>query len=253
MTGRTAARWAWGIAAATLASQILVVWVVAANRAALPAHVVEALPILGSGLVIITAFPVLAAVILRRYPRHPIGWIMCGAAATAVLDGVARSYAIAGLYLAPGSVPAAEVAAWSSDWIWLPAVALLLLYVPLLFPDGRLPSPRWRPVAVVGAWWIVLATLGYAFVPEPLTDFPDVDKPFQVPAASALASLMLLIPVAVGVSLAAVLVRRRRSQGDEREQLRWLTWAVGVALPLWTLSMSSASWGSASGGSARPR
>jgi hypothetical protein len=131
-------------------------------------------------------------VILRRFPRHPIGWIMCAPACTAIVDAVARAYAIAGLYLYPGRLPAPEYGAWLADWNWFPGLMPLMFFVPLLFPDGTLPGPRWRPVAIAGAWWIGLATLGLALAPEPLVDFPEVAKPVQVQAAYALAALMLL-------------------------------------------------------------
>ena len=237
MGRRRTAEWtAWAIAAATLASQVAVAWLVAANREALPDSVVEFLPQYVVSVVLIPLFPALAAVILRRFPRHPIGWILLAATGSILLDAVARVYAIVGLYLDPGGLPGPEWAAWFADWNWVPGVMLLLVFVPLLFPDGTLPSPRWRPVAIGLVVWLAATTVGYALVPEPLVDF-DVTKPVQVAAAYPLAWGMLLIPVAVGIALAAVVVRRRRATGDEREQMRWVVWALGVAVPLWTLSM----------------
>ncbi len=234
--GRAAEWTAWSIAAATLASQVVLVWVIAANRESIPAQVTDFLPQFAALVVVSPVFPALAAVILRRFPRHPIGWILLAATGSILLDGFARVYAIVGLYLDPGRLPGPEWAAWFADWNWVPGVMLLLVFVPLLFPDGRLPSPRWRPVAIGLVVWLSVTTVGYALSPEPLVDF-DVTKPVQVPAAYPLAWGMLLIPVAVGIALAAVVVRRRRATGDEREQMRWLVWALAVAVPLWTLSM----------------
>lgn len=235
-TSRTAEWLAWGIAAATLASQALLAWLVAVNRDRLPDSTVEFLPQFVVGIFLLPIFAALAAVILRRFPRHPIGWIMLAAAGTNILDAIARVYALVGLYVEPGRLPGPEWAAWVADWNWLPGVMMLMVFVPLLFPDGSLPSPRWRPVAVIGVVWLVLATIGYALVPEPMVDF-DVAKPVQTAAAWPLAWLMLLVPVAIGVALAAVVVRWRRSEGDEREQMRWLMWALGLAVPIWAVAM----------------
>jgi two-component system NarL family sensor kinase len=237
MGRRRTAEWTgWTIAAATLASQVGLVWVIAANRDSIPAQVTDFLPQFAALAVVSPVFPALAAVILRQFPRHPIGWILLAATGTILLDAVARVYAIVGLYLEPGRLPGPEWAAWFADWNWVPGVMLLLVFVPLLFPDGTLPSHRWRPVAIGLVVWLVLTTVGYALVPEPLVDF-DVTKPVQVPAAYPLSWGMLLIPVAVGISLASVVVRRRRATGDKREQMRWLVWALTIAVPLWTLSM----------------
>ena len=233
---RGAEWWAWAITAATLASQVWVAWTVWAYEAQIPDDVDIYLTQYVFN-VLIAILPALGAVILRQFPRHPIGWILVGVGAWTIGDALARVYAMHGLYIDPGRLPGPQWAAWLADWNWVPGVMVLLLFVPLLFPDGRLPGPRWRPVAVGGVAWIVLATIGSALVPEPLVDFPDVVKPVQVPAAYALAWLMLLIPVAIAVSLASVAVRRRRALGDEREQLRWLMWALGVAVATWTPAM----------------
>jgi two-component system NarL family sensor kinase len=241
-------QWAWGLAAATFASQVVVVWIIAWHAAELPDHVVAHLPIAaGSGL-LVTMFPVLGAVILRRQPRHPVGWVMTGVAASAILDAAARAYAIDGLYLRPDGLPGTDWAAWFADWNWLPAVMTLLFFAPLLFPDGHLPTPRWRPVARAGAAWIVLMAIGYALAPGELVDFPEVEKAVQVPAALPFAALMLLAPVALAVALAAVVVRRVHAVGDEREQLRWLIAALGVVVVGWTCSIvigtvGAGSWG----------
>ncbi len=234
---RVAAHWAWGITVATLASQLWILSVITANRGVLPEHVVDYTPYAAGSVVLVTIFPALGAVILRRIPRHPIGWLMCAVAVTAIVDALARWYAIDGLYLHPGRLPGPEFGAWLADWNWFPAFMGLLVLVPVLFPDGRPASRCWRVVTVAAAWWIALATIGLALVPGTLVDFPDVTKPVQVPAASALAVLMVLTPLAVGASLASVVVRRRRAQGDEREQLRWLIYALAVAVAGWTATL----------------
>jgi signal transduction histidine kinase len=239
--------WAWGVAAAALASQLAVLGLVVGNADALPERFSEQLSIHVTNLNV-AVFPALGAVILRRHPRHPIGWILVGFGVEALVDAVARCYAIAGLYLRPGGLPGDDHAAWFAEWNWFPAVMVLLFFVPLLFPDGRLPGPRWRPVAVIGGAWLALATVGYALYPSDPVDFPEADRVVGVPAAIALAVLMPLAPIAIFVALASVFVRRRRATSDEREQLRWLLYALGVVAVGWAVgfvvgSLGLGEWG----------
>ncbi len=233
---------AWGIAAATLTSQVGLLALLLRYPDELPDHVTGNLAAHGGSVVVATAFPVVGAVILARHPRHLIGWIMCATGGTVIVDAIARGYAVCGLYLRPGRLPWAEYAAWVASWSWFPSAMVPLFFVPLLFPHGRVPSRRWRPVALGGVIWIAVTTTGFALLPGSLGDFPDLTSPVSVSWAVVLAVPVLLTPVAIGTAFAAVLVRRRRAVDDEREQLRWLLYAVGVALVGWTLSFFPGEW-----------
>jgi len=233
---------AWGIAAATLTSQAGLMALLLGYRDKLPDHVTGNLAAYGGNLVVATAFPVVGAVILARHPRHVIGWIMCATGCTIIVDAIARGCAVYGLYLRPGRLPWAEYAAWVASWGWFPSAMVPLFFVPLLFPQGRVPSRRWRPVALGGAVWIAVTTTGFALLPGSLEDFPDLTSPVSVSWAVVLAVPFLLTPVAIGTAFAAVLVRRRRAVGDEREQLRWLLYAGGVVLVGWTLGFLPGEW-----------
>jgi signal transduction histidine kinase len=239
---RTAGRLAWGIAAATLASQIWLLVLVLRHQDQLPEHVTGQLAVYWGSIVLATLFPALGAVILSRQPRHVIGWLMCLVGVSVIIDAIGRWYAIDGLYLRPGQLPAPEYGAWLASWSWFPSAFAGLFFIPLLFPDGRLPGRRWRPVAIAGGIWIGLTTAGLALLPGPLEDFPDVTSPVQVPWAVALAAMSLLIPVAIATSFGAVLMRRRRAVGDEREQLRWLIYAMAVLLVGWSLAFIPGEW-----------
>lgn len=229
---RPASWLAWGIAGATLAAEASLVWPLLEARDRLPDRVADVLAVHAGSIPVTAAFPVVGAVIVARHPRHVIGWLMSGLGAAAIADTLVRWYALGGLYLR-GGLPGPEYAAWAASWSWFPTIMVGLVYVPLLFPHGRLPGPRWRPVAVAAGAWIGLTTAGLALLPGPLEDFRDVDSPVSVPAAVGLAVLVLLTPVAVGAGLAAVLMQRRRAVGDEREQLRWLLYALAVAVVGW--------------------
>jgi len=109
-----------------------------------------------SDLVTLLTFSVVGAIIASRQPRNAIGWIFCGVGVTLGLNSLAGDYADFWLASGFGNTILGENAAWLSSWLWS-----LLLYVPtssvlLLFPDGRLPSPRWRPVA----WGVAIGAAG---------------------------------------------------------------------------------------------
>ena len=98
-------------------------------------------------LATVLTFSVVGAIIASRQPRNAIGWIFCGVGLVMGINSLAGGYAEYRLSgdSAPGSL--AQTAAWFASWSWS-----ILVYVPtsfllLLFPDGRLPSSRWRPVA----------------------------------------------------------------------------------------------------------
>ncbi len=186
-------------------------------------------------LVLGALMPLLGALILARVPRHPVGAIfLVSGLASAVATGV-YGYAEYGLVDHPGSLPLAVLAGWVSSWVWtlgfVPLVTLGVLY----FPDGRLPSPRWRALAVGDATGIGLLVLTNAFAPGPLQNQPVVDNPL---GASALEGVE---PVVQGVALALVVlgmlggvgsavVRWRRASGVVRTQLGWLALAVTLLL-----------------------
>lgn len=168
---------------------------------------------------------------------HPLGWILLVVALAQILLLLSFVYAT---YQQPadqlGTLPGARVAAWFSDQLWLVTLALAVLFVPLLFPDGRLPSRRWRPVlwlmiAVTIATWLPI------FLEETLFAFPDVAAPLAsvalpqgVQDAIFRVGFVLFGVVALGFGIASPVVRWRRGDAVERQQLKWLFAAVGVLL-----------------------
>ncbi len=170
--------------------------------------------------------------VASRRPENPIGWLL-GASGLlyAVLVSVGE-YGTYALLTERGSLPGGAVAAWLGSWLYVLG-ANLVLYSFLLFPDGRLPSPRWRAVACVVALAICLDTASLALMPGTLYGFPGVENPFGI---EALARLLGPIGAVTGVlTLAAILVpvialiaRFRRARGDERQQIKWVVYAVAV-------------------------
>jgi hypothetical protein len=98
------------------------------------------------------AFPTVGTLIASRRPNNPIGWICLATGIFWVLGFLTAPYGVYGMVVNPGSVPfPAQIGALTA-WLWVPAAGLTVLYLPLLFPDGRLLSRRWRPLAWFGGW-----------------------------------------------------------------------------------------------------
>ena len=100
------------------------------------------------------AFSTVGAVIASRHHDHPIGWIFCAIGLVAGVDYLSAQYATYSLLAQPASLPGSEVLAWVNSWVLVPHIGLYV-FLALLFPDGRLPSARWRPLGWVFAVVIV--------------------------------------------------------------------------------------------------
>jgi len=180
-------------------------------------------------------FPTVGALVASRRPENAIGWIMLAAGVLLALSGFALSYATYGIFTRPGGVPAADVMAWISTWIFLPPVFATPPLLLLLFPGGRLLGPRWRAAVAL----VVLATLGamtgVALAPGTLQEppFERVANPFGVAAAGNTLEILLAFGwiagiAGIAVGTASMLLRLRRARGIERQQLKWITGAAVV-------------------------
>jgi len=153
----------------------------------------------------------LGLAIAFRQPRNAVGWIFL------VSGACAGSYELAQMYSAYASVvhpglPGGEWAAWLASWLWLPTTGLIPTFLLLVFPDGRLPSPRWRPVAWYAAFALGIFAGTVALLPGPLPGLPSVRNPLspfpgELAIGEVLLPLFTLLFVAVILSIAA-LVRR---------------------------------------------
>src|SRR5205085_1427453 len=91
-------------------------------------------------------------------------------------------YVVRGVLVAPGSLPFAPQIAWFAAWLWIPAAGSGATFLPLLFPDGRLLSPRWRPAALLSLVAIVMLVVVLAFYPGPIQNVSYIDNPFAITA-----------------------------------------------------------------------
>ena len=177
-------------------------------------------------------FPIVDALIASRRPRNPIGWICLAAGITWMLGMVSGPYVLYGLRMArPGSVP--YPAAVGSMAEFLPPTAVLLgTLLVILFPDGRLPSHRWRPVAFFCGTVIAANIVVGIFVPGPLSDVRNVRNPFGLEGqpwlADANEAIALLFPLCLLASASSLLLRYLRAGEEVREQIKWLAFAASV-------------------------
>jgi hypothetical protein len=196
-----------------------------------------------SGLLVQALYLVFALVgvlIASRRPRNPIGWILLMDGLLWMLSSLLDYYAVYGV-ARPGSVPFPVGAAALNHWLWVPVVGLLGTYVFLLFPDGRLPSRKWLPLSWLSGVVIVLLSVGVGLTPEPLEHLGGVRNPFGLegpPWVTVLPyvalSLLLLCMLA---SVLSVVLRYRRSRGEERQQIKWIAFAASLIGLLYVIAM----------------
>jgi hypothetical protein len=177
----------------------------------------------------ILAFPLVGAMIASRRPRNPIGWICLADGLLWMLLGLFDYYSVYGL-AKPGSVPFPAVMAGLSLWLWVPTVGLLAIYLVLLFPGGKLPSRRWRPLAWLSGAIIVLASVGSGLSPGPIAELGGLRNPFGLEgqpwvAYAANAGLVAFL-VCILASVVGLILRYRHSRGEERQQIKWIAFAA---------------------------
>ena len=232
MSRRTAAGVAWCLCGLTLALIACAIVLSVANRYAfqnLYFLLTETSAVLVGGL------------IASRQFRNPVGWFILGHALCFTLGEFGRQYAIYGVLTNPGSLPLAGAMASPAYWAWFPGLMLVIAFLPLYFPDGRLVSPRWRPVAGLALLVTAFSTAFAVIRPggdetrgvsnplgiESLKDFESLSRALEVllPASWTLVGLL-----AVG----SLVVRFLRARGVERQQIKWVAYAA-MFLIFWSI------------------
>src|SRR5215203_2623957 len=191
-------------------------------------------------LATVLTFSVVGAIIASRQPRNSIGWLFCGVGLVMAINSLAGGYAEYRLSGGSSLGSLAETAAWFASWSWS-----ILVYVPtsfllLLFPDGRLPSPRWRPVAWCAALGLIGFVAGIALQPGPLGDFPKITNPYGVHSLildTVAVTGVILASASMVASAVSLIVRMRRAGRAQRQQIKWL--AYGGALVVGAVFVSS--------------
>jgi hypothetical protein len=142
------------------------------------------------------------------------------------------AYGVYGIVQRPGSVPFPAAIGSLGEWMWVPALGLLGTFLILLFPDGRLPSRRWRPVAWLSGLVIVLASVGTALEPGRISGLGGIHNPFGLEAyplvTGTLGVTVPLLPFCILASAASLFVRFRRSRVQQRQQIKWIAFAASL-------------------------
>jgi hypothetical protein len=186
--------------------------------------------------ILFLAFPIVGALVASKRPRNPVGWILLADGLLWMLLGVAESYFVYGV-ARPGSVPyPVAIGTISNQWLWVPTIGLLGIYLILLFPDGKLPSRRWRPLAWFSAVMIVLLSVAEGLAPGPLENQGMVRNPFGLEALPWLVNasyiLIPLLPLCILASAVSMVLRYRHSKGEVRQQIKWIAFVasfVGIS------------------------
>jgi len=226
MTPRRAERLAAGLACLVVALFIASIVFSASSKGGV--DVADSFLVIGIGL----TFTCVGVLIAGRQPGNAIAWVFLTAGVGAGLGGLSGSYADYWVGSGSGSDTLGKVAAIYGDTSWVPFILLPLTFLLLLFPDGHLPSRRWRPVAWSAGAGIALTLLTGLLKPGPVSDHPQVHNLLGVDAGwvDALEGLgALLVLIGLAGSVAALIVRFRRARGAQRQQMKWLALAGAVA------------------------
>jgi signal transduction histidine kinase len=191
--------------------------------------------------VVIFSFPLAGIAIARHRPDNTIAWLLLWNGFIWALPF--DLYARYGLLAHPGSLPFADWVAGGTQWLWVPAIGLSATYLLFLFPDGHLPSPRWRWFAWAVGIVLAVISLLILFSPGMMEDggYPGVRNPWGIEAIGgfldAAQVLLILIPIAIIGSLIGLVMRFRRSQGAERLQFKWLVAAAAVITTIYAIAI----------------
>jgi signal transduction histidine kinase len=218
--------WVWGVlAVAGTAFGLVLAGLSNPSSEVVPQPFVEALLILP----LAAATPLVGLFLVTRFPRNPIGWLYVSCGVIGVLQIPAAALADHAFYHHQGRFLGDTVTVYIADDVGSAALFATAIFVPLLFPDGHLPSPRWRWVG-----WFCAAAIAGDFVSRIVKDGAIGDTSYHLqnpigilPVGVAQFMNLLQLPALI-LAVAGMVVRFRRSVGDERLQMKWLVLAVSV-------------------------
>jgi signal transduction histidine kinase len=244
MKARTATRLAWSIWAITIA---LTAGAFLMPSSSYRIHHLSQLVVLITFFLFLLGFATVGAVLIARQQHNPIGWLLASGALCYAFAAFAGSY-LEYMFAQDRSVPWAVAVLGTAGWIWATGLVLGGGFVLLLFPDGHLASRRWRVVGWLLGAGIASLAIGMTIQPGRLQDYPATN-PIGIPGAGPISRLLqgvalpLMLAGIVG-AIASVITRFRRARSVEREQFKWLVYAVFVvALGITASALISGIWG----------
>src|SRR5215207_11401301 len=225
MSGRTAAWLAWsayGFSLALTALSVLLIALLLQSNTPIYYFWLET-------SMVTVGYSIVGAIVASRLPKSPIGWLFCAIAFNFGVVHFSAEYATYALLSPSGSLPAGEAFAWLTSWVWVGGLGLVV-FLDLLFPNGRLPSVRWRwflrftalallPAAILAALSPGLITSSTLNNPLGIEGLPNVTMPVQ-------AFMYALIVVGA----ASMLTRLRHAGTIEQQQIKWFAYATVVVI-----------------------
>ena len=186
----------------------------------------DLLPSVVAAILVFQSMATIGVLIIRRDSQNRVGWLFCAAPLLMMAGNFFSLYGEYALNTNPGVLPAGVYAAQLS-WLWIYGMTLFASYVVLLFPDGRLLTRRWRPVAWLGAVSLGCFWVGVMFAPSdidaPLSRFRN---PFGIDGAQYLLAAGVLLPIVMVLGIVSGVLRYRRGGLVERLQIRWFLTSV---------------------------
>jgi hypothetical protein len=232
MSRRASARLAWSISAISLAltalSFLLVVLNLSLNA---PIYFYWVEP-----STIAVGYSVIGAIIASRLPAHPIGWLCCAVGFTGAVEHFSGEYAVYALLAHPDPLAGGKTMLWLQGWFWILMFGLIV-FLLLFFPNGRLPSRRWRYFAWLSAALTLLAAILAGISPDVGLDILgpsgsghiSLANPLGVEGLPNIFRLVQTLVLALGpIAAASVVVGRRNARGIERQQIKWLLYAGAI-------------------------
>jgi len=184
-------------------------------------------------IVIAGVYASVGAFVLARQPGNAMGWIFCGTGLLSAAELISSQYAIYALLTRAGALPGGPLAGWIYQSSGIVVATGSSIFVPLLFPNGTLPSRSWRPVLGLGVIAIAILVAGATLNPGPLWIAIQVTNPFGRAGAAELAVSMDALGIgfvvaAIGLALLSLVPRYRRATILERQQIKWIAYAAGL-------------------------
>jgi signal transduction histidine kinase len=185
-------------------------------------------------IVLFGSCAVIGALAVSRQPGNLVGWLFLATGVVAAMQIFTGELALS-LYRHGGPLLAVQWLAWPANWVWNLSFGSLFTLLPLLFPDGRLPSRRWRPLAWFALGLIAFLAVAYAVAPGPL-DSPRVANPAGVGVgvsgafAGLFTGLAFVAVAACVLCVCSLFFRYHHADGDVRQQVKWF--GLGAAFTL---------------------
>jgi len=198
---------------------------------------------LGIFMLMAASLGAVGSLVVTRQPGNAVGWILWLSSIAVSVSLITEQYT--SLAITDGvELPATAFVAWLSEVGLTPAITSIIIIIPLLFPDGRLLTRRWRWAAAFGSLVIAVVLIRNAFAPGPLRDYSSIQNPVGIAAIEALGPIVEVINgpgvvVAAALSVWSSVLRYRRGSPVERAQIRWFGAATAWTLSLFALAIFS--------------